>query len=468
MSRIEQELGRGWKIHQQQHYQDAEQIYRNVLRQAPGNPNAWCYLGIALHDQRRYAEAVESYRRALELQPEFPIALNNLGNSLRYVAEFEESDRCFERALQLKPDYLNALKNRGTLQVWAGNLDKGLSYYQQALKINPSEAELHRNLGVIYLLQGRFEEGWSEYRWRWRVGDLHRPFADIPIWDGDKLEGQSVVLTAEQGLGDTVNFVRFARILQQQGANTIVYCQPQLMALLQSSQRYVGNVYPNNLPLQRQVDYQCSLLDVADVLRIQEASIPGDVPYLLPAENLLMYWRQKLNERPRRFRVGIAWQGNPEHQADAFRSIPLRFFEGLAGIESVELISLQSGFGEQQMQNWQGQQPLHSLGQGVDKSSGAFMDTAAIMQSLDLVITSDTAIAHVAGSMCVPTWIALGYIPDWRWLLQREDSPWYPTVKLFRQSTMGEWSSVFKNICEQLGLLVKQWTVNKDLHAHGE
>jgi hypothetical protein len=195
------------------------------------------------------------------------------------------------------------------------------------------------------------------------------------------------------------------------------------------------------------------LVDVADILQLNEQSIPGNCPYLFPSPQLASYWSRRFprgSTEVGKYRVGIAWQGNPDHQADTFRSIPLASFEPLAEIPGVELISLQSGFGSEQLAKWNGAKPVVSLGNEVDKTSGAFMDTAAIMLQLDLVITSDTSIAHLAGALGVPTWLALNYVPDWRWLLQREDSPWYPSVRLFRQETLGDWAGVFRKIRTEL------------------
>lgn len=462
MNTIQTQLQRGWKIHQQKRYAEAEQIYRKATQDAADSAFAWCYLGIALHDQRKYHDAVNAYRSALNLEPDFPIALNNLGNSLRYTGQFEEADQSFQRAIDLKPDYLNAYKNRGTLHVWTGNLDLGLQYYQQALKLNPDEAELHRNLGVIYLLQGQFEQGWQEYRWRWKVGDLHRPFSNIPVWDGSDPDGKSMLLTAEQGLGDTLHFVRFATELRKRGAQTLTYCQAPLVPLLQNSPD-LGPIYPNSLHPSGKFHCQCSLLDVADLLKIDDSNIPANQPYLHSSPQLDAHWKLQVptldasssagRAEPsdeERLRIGIAWQGNPDHQADAFRSVPLSEFHELASLPNVELISLQSGYGTEQLADWNGPTPIVTLGDAVDKSSGAFMDTAAIMKTLDLVITSDTAIAHLAGGLGIRAWVALGYVPDWRWLLSRDDSPWYPTIKLFRQSKIGHWGDVFQRMKNEL------------------
>lgn len=448
MNAPEKELSRGWQIHQQSGFVEAERIYRTVLKSDPNHAAAWCYLGIALHDQRQYPAAVEAYRNALRIHADFPVALNNLGNTLRYVGEFEQADACFQKAIELKPDYINAFKNRGTLHVWSGHLDSGLHYYEAAMKLNPNDAELHRNLGVIYLLQGKFEAGWREYRWRWKVGDLHRPNIALPVWDGSLTPGKSVLLTVEQGLGDTLHFVRYAKVLRDHGMKTTVYCQPPLLALLQNS-RDLGPIYPNNLPIESVFDFQCSLLDVADRMQTNLETIPAMPGYLQPAEPLVNFWKSRFPRVTAKRRIGIAWQGNRDHQADMFRSVPLHSFAPLAALPNVELVSLQSGYGIEQLGHWTGP-PIKILEAGVDQSSGAFMDTAAIMKSLDLVITSDTSIAHLAGALGVPTWIALGFMPDWRWLLDRRDSPWYPSVRLFRQSKIGDWASVFEAIASEL------------------
>ena len=299
------------------------------------------------------------------------------------------------------------------------------------------------------MLQGRFKEGWNEYRWRWRVGDLHRTNRTIPVWDGSDPAGRRLLLTAEQGLGDTLNFVRFAQVLRQHGVHTLVHCQPQLLALLQNSPE-LGPMFPNSLTVEQPFDFQCSLVDVADILQINAENVPAARPYLHASKHLIEFWSPRFPKVANKFRVGIAWQGNPDHQADIFRSVPLANFELLADLANVELVSLQSGYGVEQLAKWQGAEPITQLSAEVDKTSGAFMDTAAIMQHLDLVITSDTSIAHLAGGLGIRTWLALNYVPDWRWLLERDDSPWYPSIKLFRQTSLGDWRGVFQSMRDEL------------------
>ena len=443
MSDSQQKLVAAWRVHQQGNIPAAKQAYEEVLKAEPNNANAWCYLGIALHDERNYAKAVEAYEKAVSLQPSFPIALNNLGNSLRYLGRIEESDHRFQQAINIKPDYFNAYRNRGTLHAWTGRIDLALKYYADAMRLQPQDAELHRNLGVINLLQGNFETGWQEYRHRWNcVEAIKHPYAQ-PKWKGQDLQGKTILLYAEQGLGDTIHFVRYAKILQQRGARTIVHAQSQLTAILQGCPG-ISSLIPNSWKVEEPFDYHCSLIDVADVLKTDLSNIPGQVPYIKTPENLVGYWKRKLNEvlPPAKHRIGLVWQGNPDHQADMFRSFPLSSLEPLSQLEDVQLVSLQFGRGSEQIKQWTGSKPIYTLPSDIDRSSGAFMDTAAILHHLDWVVTSDTSMAHLAGALARPTLVLLGFTPDWRWLLDRDDSPWYPTAKLIRQKRIGEWKSL--------------------------
>ncbi len=454
MQTADEFLQAAWKVHQNGGAAQAHQMYRQIVDQLPHHANAWCYLGIALHDMKRYGEAVEAYEKAINLNPSFPIAYNNMGNSLRYDYRPEEAEQAFQKALAYDPNYLSAHKNRGTLHAWLGNYDLALESYSRAQKLAPDEAETHRNLGVIYLLKGDFERGWEEYRWRWKCVEAAQHHYQQPKWTGQPLAGKTILLYSEQGLGDAIHFIRFAAVLQKQGATAVVHGPPALLALLNKSPG-IHTYIPNSLPVDRPFDYHCSLLDVADTLHIDDSNIPMAGGYVKPAENLVAYWQRWLHGLPpAKLRVGLVWQGNRDHMADKFRSYPLGTYDGLSRIDQVQFISLQQGFGTEQISRWNGLRPLMELPQGTDSSSGAFMDTAAIVTQLDLVITSDTSMAHLAGSLGRPAWVLLNKMPDWRWLLDREDSPWYSSLRLFRQSTQGDWASVAKQVESRLRDLI--------------
>ncbi len=448
MSTMQTQLDRAWAIHQQGDYVTAERIYREVLQKDRGSANAWCFLGIALHDQRKYAEAEAAYREAIRLQPKFPIAWNNLGNTLRYLRRVDDAERAFETALAQRPGYVNAWKNRGTLRMWEGQIDAALEAYAEAMRLNPQDAELHRNLGVIHLLLGNFEIGWREYRWRWQTPGFVRPVRHRPVWQGESVAGKQILLYPEQGLGDTMHFVRMAQVLRSHGALVTVQSPPALLALLQHS-KICDRLIPQGIELP-DCHVHASFIDAADYGGAGLHGFPAQVPYLKVPENLIGYWGKWVERLPGKVRIGICWQGNPEHQADHVRSIPLAAFESLAALPDVTLVVLQQGFGTEQIERVSFGRQLIRLPADADKTGGAFLDTAAIMQRLDLVITSDTSTAHLAGALGCPTWLALATIPDWRWLLQGDRSPWYPTMKLFRQSKAGDWKELMDRIARSI------------------
>ena len=443
MSSTDELLQQTWQIHQRGNAVHAEQVYRAVVQREPNHVNGWCYLGIALHDLRKYDQSIAAYERALALQPNFPIVLNNMGNSLRYLGRVQESDEAFQKAIDLSPNYFNAYRNRGTLHAWTGRIDLAFKYYHQAMQLNPNDAELHRNLGVIHLLQGNFTEGWREYDYRWQCSEAIQYRYSPPKWTGQPLQGKTVLLYCEQGLGDTIHFVRFAKSLKELGAKTIVQIQPSLLALLQGC-KGIDVLIPNSLEVEHSFDFHCSLLDVAKVMQIDDTNVPNEVPYISVPTHLFDYWGNVLNKSlPKaKMRVGIVWQGNPDHQADMFRSVPLNALAPLADMDGIQLISLQRDKGTEQLKSWTGTKLIYCLPDNIDQTSGAFMDTSAIVKQLDLIVTSDTSMAHLAGALGHPACVLLGYTPDWRWLQKRPDSPWYPTCRLFRQPSIGDWNSV--------------------------
>ncbi len=457
MAQLQQVLDHAWKLQQAGDIAKAESIYRQVLAQLPQHAAAHVYLGIALFDQRRFQESVDSYRCALAIEKQFPIAWNNLGNSLRMLGEIDEADRCLQIAIDQQPDYLSPYKNRGTLWIWAGEVERGLRWYRQALTLAPQDAELHRNLGVIYLLQERYAEGWPAYRWRWSFSDNGRPQYPFPLWQGEDVRGKTMLLYPEQGLGDAIQFIRAAATLQQAGARTVVVCAPKLIPLF-STAPGIDSLLPEGVRLSERIDYQASFLDVVDHWYMRTGQLATGANeidlskgYLSVNSSLIDYWARHLGPTAGKRRIGICWQGNPQHHADVYRSVKLAEFAPLLAIPTVSLISLQQGFGAEQLTRVPFADSIKRLPDNIDKSGGAFLDTAAIMQTLDLVITTDTSTAHLAGAIGVPVWLILGKVPDWRWLEHGEITAWYPTMRLFRQTKMGEWLDVMNRIVEAYG-----------------
>jgi FkbM family methyltransferase len=485
MPTVEEALEIAWKQHQAGDLRGAEKVYRQVLQVTPANANAWCFLGMACHDQRRFDDAVEAYRQALQIQPNFPVALSNLGNTLKQKGKPNEAEDSCREAIRLKPDYSTAHNNLGVALVAQGRLreagdvfekalalmpndavahanlsaalvrqgkyDEAEASSQQALALNPNYAEAHKNQGIVWLLLGDFERGWPEYEWRWQCAESKMPSYKQPLWDGSPLNGKTILLHHEQGLGDSIQFVRYATALKERGARVIVKVQKPLMKLMAG--------FPNtdvlvcddaDLP---DFDLHVPMLSVPGILKTTLETIPADVPYLAADSSLLDKWKHRLAAYGG-FQVGIAWQGSPDFHADAQRSVPLRHFAVLAKVEGVRLFSLQKGYGSEQIEALDGAFEVIDFGDELDGDAGPFMDTAAIMKSLDLIITSDTSVPHLAGALGVPTWTALSVSPDWRWFLEREDCPWYPTMRLYRQTTLDDWEDVFARIAKDLRVRV--------------
>ncbi|TWU40686.1 tetratricopeptide repeat protein [Novipirellula artificiosorum] len=454
MPSIQELLTQGWNLHQGGRIDEAMQLYRHVLAHAPQNANALVYLGIALFDQRRFDDSVAAYREALALQPQFPIAWNNLGNSLRMLGKIDQAEQALATALDQQPGYLSALKNRGTLWIWSGEVERGLKWYEEGLKVDPNNAELHRNLGVIHLLLGHYELGWNEYRWRWAMPGTYRPQVTAAVWQGEDLAGKSILLYPEQGRGDAIQFIRVAAVLKKAGATVYVQCDSNMLPLFSSVAGIdlllpTGSVVPP-------VDYHASLIDVVDrwfgktgnLAYATELFSEGQ-GYLRVSDVAIDHWKQWLARQvPHGRRIGINWQGNPEHHADVYRSIPLQTLAPLESIPNASLISLQFGDGIEQMESCSFADSILSLPSDFDTAGGAFMDTAAVLRNLDVVVTSDTAIAHLAGAMGVNVLLMLGKVPDWRWLTDVNQTPWYPSMTLIRQQQLGNWSDVVAAACE--------------------
>ncbi|MHB1425852.1 MAG: tetratricopeptide repeat protein, partial [Gemmataceae bacterium] len=392
--------------------------------------------------------ALPHYREALRLRPDYAKAHINYGVALVARGDLEEALRFLNEGVRLSPDSAEAHSSLGTALCSQGRLDDALAEYEQAIDLKADYAEAHWNRALVRLLRGDLERGWPDYEWRWRC-TRRSPVPDFtqPRWDGGPLQGRTILLHAEQGLGDTLHFVRYAPLVKACGGRVIVQCQAALIPLLRRSPG-IDELAPWGEP-SPPFDVQTPLMSLPGLFHTTLETVPADIPYLFADPDLAAHWQRQLSVVSGR-RIGITWQGSPRHHWDCHRSVPLSAFEPLAQIDGVQLISLQQGHGVEQLRHWQGRTPVLQPGDFVDRANGPFMDTAAILCNLDLVIAVDTALAHLAGGLGVPVWLALHHTPDWRWLLERADNPWYPTARLFRQPAPGDWASVFGRIADWL------------------
>jgi tetratricopeptide (TPR) repeat protein len=466
----------------QEKYPEAEAAYRRCIEIQPSHVEALVNLGFTYGELERPEEARACYQRAMQIRPDYAEIHHNLGNLYRDDGKLDEALACYRRALELRPDYAKAHVNLGVALVARGdidaalrslqrgveiepnfaeahnslatafsvrgNLEAAIAQYERAIALKPDYADPHWNRALAWLLQGDFARGWADYEWRWRCKrTTPLPPYTQARWDGSALNGRTILLYGEQGLGDTLEFIRYAPLVAARGGRVIVQCQDCLLPLLSRCAGIDQLVGWSAAP--PAFDVWAPLLSLPHLLDTTLETVPSAVPYLLPNPDLVAHWRRELAP-VRGFRVGIAWQGSPRHAWDRHRSVSLTMFEPLAHVEGVRLISLQQNHGTEQVQALAGRFPVVTLGELLDKTAGAFVDTAAIASQLDLIVTIDSAIGHLAGGLGVPVWLALHYTPDYRWLLHRADSPWYPTARLFRQSAPGDWPGVFAKMAEAL------------------
>jgi tetratricopeptide (TPR) repeat protein len=466
--------------HNQGRWDDAAACFLEAIRQRPTFAQAHSNLGVVLLKQGKLREALASceqavrldpafadghnnvgvarqrlgdveaaaaaYERAIRLRPDYAEAHNNLGCMYERLERFEEAAASFHEALHLRPDYADAQKNLGVLAKAQGRLDEAAEIYRAVLRRHPRHAETHAALGMLHLLRGDFRLGGPEYEWRLRCESFRPPqIAELrtPAWEGASLEGRTIFLCPEQGQGDTLQFIRYAALIKARGATVVAGCAPELHELLSTCAGidYLVKELPPPIPC----DCHAMLLSLPRLLGTTLQTIPSQVPYLAASPEKREFWRREFAGKGR-MKIGIAWQGNPQNGINRQRSVWLEQFEPLAQVPGVTLFSLQKGPAADPLPPVAARLGLIDLAPRLV----TWADTAAAICELDLTVSIDTAVAHLAGAVAAPVWVPLHHVPDWRWLMDREDCPWYPTMRLYRQSRPGEWESVFASIVRDL------------------
>jgi len=426
--------------------------YRKALKLNPNFYNSYYNLGNVLRGKGLLDEAMVCYQKVIQLNPEFAGAHCNLGNVLHEKGKLDEAITHYQKALQLNQNLAEVYNNLGNVLHDSGHFEKALTCYQKAIQLNPDLADAHWNIALIHLLTGNFREGWKGYEWRWKLKDpIQRVFAQ-PLWDGSDIEGRTILLYAEQGFGDAIQFIRYAPLIAQRGAQVIVECHKELASLIRNVEGVQEIfVFGEQLP---KFDVHCPLLSLPLVFDTTLETIPAKVPYISADSTTVRKWEDRLKHDNAELKIGLLWAGNPKLKGNIFRSFSLETFSPLAQLDNITFYSLQKGEASEQAKNPpEGMRLIDYTDEIHD-----FSDTAALIENLDLVISADTAVAHLAGAMGKPVWTMIPFAPDWRWLLNREDSPWYPTMRLFRQPSLGDWESLMNRILEELKTLI----VSKD------
>ena len=418
----------------------AQACYERSLALRPNRIESHIGLGVVLRDRGRPKEAVAEYELALALAPDNTETLNNLGVALVDLGRLGEAVAHYERALALQPNRAETHNNLGIALQRQSRYAEALACYGRALALKPDYAEAHFNCAYALLLTGELDQGWREYEWRFTVARYDRGF-DRPLWSGEPLVGQSILIHAEQGFGDTLQFIRYVPAVAQRGGKVLLE-MPEPLVHLARTVAGVSEIIAAGAPLPA-FDYHCPLLSLPRVFETNLATIPDVVPYLSVPAEVSAAWADRITTAPG-LKVGVVWAGT------TVGAINLRLLQPLWDVAGISWFSLQVDNGSADISSLDGV-TIADLAPWLTD----FAETAAAVCHLDLVITVDTSVAHLAGALGRPTWLLLPTQPDWRWLLEREDSPWYPTARLFRQRQAGDWSGTAREVAAALAQMAR-------------
>ena len=400
----------------------------------------------ALIDLYTAGEVEQAFNKVKEFSNIYPddwFVHDFMGGMLWQMNQPDEALKCYDKAISFQPNSPDCYSNRGLIQTDFALFSEALESFEQALELDNTHITAQVNRAFLLLLTSQFKRGWQDYEWRLKKTGAQRVSKhNSARWQGEDLKDKTIILLSEQGLGDDIQFCRYAKHLRNMGAKVTLECDPRLLSLMQLNPT-LDTVVAKGKMLSK-ADYHCPLLSVPGLIG-EDLTTPFETPYLFADKQRVSIWAKKFKNF-KGLRIGATWQGSPTFKKDRLRSFPLEQFAPIAMIDGVLLISLQKGDkGVSQIKNFRKNYPIIDP-EDMLKGDSDLMDAAAIMMNLDLVITSCTSIAHLGGALGVPTWIVLGKSADWRWFQGRDDSPWYPSVRLFRQTEYGDWNGVFQRV----------------------
>jgi Flp pilus assembly protein TadD len=430
-------------------YKEAEINYRKALEINPGLFEGYYNLGNLSYETENIDEAEKLFLKALEIKPDLYQGYYNLGNIYRERNEFRLSIEFYKKAIYYKKDYDDAYYNLGVVWEKVREFDKAVECYQNAIQCNNNNINAHWNLGLLYLLTGNFLKGWPEYEIRKEKNKSGKRIFSRPELKSEPVNGKRILVYSEQGMGDSIQFARYLKMLKNCGAYVIFECKPKLAELFKNFNGFDELIVEKkSSEIIVQYDYQISMLSLPNYFDTTVESIPSEISYLSACPEKVKQW-EKIIKDENYLNIGIVWSGAEKNISGKDRSCTLNDFEPLFLIKGIKLYSLQKSGDNDNTIN--PDLPVISFD---NLDSVPFLDTAAIIENLDLVISIDTSVAHLAGALGKPIWTLLPYYPDWRWLLNRNDSPWYPSMKLFRQQEPGNWHKVFSIVADEIKNIV--------------
>ncbi|NWF97982.1 MAG: tetratricopeptide repeat protein [Nitrospirae bacterium] len=425
--------------------EEAIKFYEKALNFNQNAVNTAIDLGNLIRKKGKLDEAICFFQNLIDKNPQNPVVYINMAVIFQEKGLLDEAFKYYNKALEINPNVAEGYNNLALAFIEKGLYEEALSNLEKSLQLKPSLASAHFNLAMLLLLKNNFSKGWEEYEWRWKTSDFKSIKFNYsqPLWDGSDKNGRIILLHAEQGLGDTIHFMRYIKLVIEKNMEVIFRCPKELISLAKYSFPEVKIIpFEESLP---DFEVHCPLMSLPLILKTTIDSIPAQIPYISVDSSLINFWTEKIKDNSN-LKIGIAWSGNPKYKRDKQRSCSLKNFLEILKIKPISFYSLQKGSGSEQVKELPEEINLIDFTEEIKD----FSDTAAIIQNLDLIISVDTAVAHLAGAMGKPVWTMLPFVPDWRWMLDREDSPWYPTMRLFRQQSIDNWNSVIIRIKKEL------------------
>ncbi|OIQ86705.1 beta-barrel assembly-enhancing protease [mine drainage metagenome] len=435
---------RALSLHHMGQLDEAEVLYRRLLSFFPNQPEVLATLGTLSAQQGRHEEGIRQFEQSLKISPRQPIALYNLGAELQKLSRLEEALACYDKAIALHSTDVDMHLNRGNTLKDLGRHDEALASYDRAIALQPACAAAYWNKGLINIFTGNFEPGWQLYEWGWNCGERGTPRNfPRPRWLGEQpIDGKTLLIHAEQGLGDAIQFCRYAPMVAALAARVVLEVPAPLVALLSTLEGDIlvvqnGSALPD-------FDLYCPVMSLPLAFKTTISTIPAGIPYLHADPAKQRFWQERLGRKTRP-RVGLAWSGSATHKNDHHRSIPLHMLEPLLQLP-LEFHSLMKEIRPGDAPDASRLDQIHFHRELLHD----FSDTAALASEMDLVISVDTSVAHLAGALGKPVWVLLPFAPDYRWMANRSDTPWYPGATLFRQPAIGDWCGVIDEAAQQL------------------
>jgi Flp pilus assembly protein TadD len=440
-------LARAMELYKKGHLKEAGAIYQSLSTSYPDHVELMNVLGVINAKQGNTEEGVRLLKRAISIQPNYADAYFNLGLTMQLAAKYAEALPFYNKAIEINPNYNLAYCHRGLTLYHLGQYNDALANFETSIRLLPNYSKSYHNLSIIKLLLGQYGEGWKLYEWRWQSGEMiDNRTRSQPLWLGkESVAGRTILLHAEQGLGDTIQFCRYAPLVEQLGASVVLKVQKPLVRLLKTLRASPNIRIVDQEHDPPQFDCHCPLMSLPLALSTSLDNIPADVPYLFAEPENLTIWRARLGPKSKP-RVGLVWSGAADHKNDRNRSISLETLKPLLQY-NFEYHAIQKDIRAEDA-DFLSKSEIVAHGEDLQD----FVDTASLISEMDLIISVDTAIVHLAGALRRPVWVMLPFVPDFRWMIGRDDSPWYPSARLFRQSGIGDWASVISKVRTELEL----------------